>query len=186
MLLLLLFPLMGIGVAIAMMAANNNSPTGALPAVNQSAPRLLNWSAPDVTLIDYQSYNKVKISDFRGRPVFLNFWATWCEPCQREMPAFEKFLARQGKNGAAVLTINSTDTPADIQKFITTYNAPHVPVALDTEGSAWKNYNIVNLPTTYLVDPQGTVRYMKLGEVTVDDLSGYLKALADSATPQSQ
>jgi peroxiredoxin len=105
--------------------------------------------------------NEVSLKQFEGKPVVLNFWATWCPPCRNEMPEFNE-LDKQFKktNEAVLLMINMTDgrrdTKENVEKFMKRNNFD-MKVLLDTEGNAAQLYNIRYLPTTYIINSKGVV-----------------------------
>jgi peroxiredoxin len=115
----------------------------------------------------------VSISDYRGQVVFLNFWATWCVPCQREMPAFETFMAA-GREDAVVLAVNNGEATSDVASFATTFGLEHLPILLDPEFKVADGLGIVNLPVTYVIDEQGIVQNFKLGEITLEEMEAYI------------
>jgi len=119
----------------------------------------------------------MRLSSYRGRVVFVNFWATWCEPCQRELPAFQSFMAEQGPRGALVLAVNSGETAEQVSGYFAQHQITAVPALLDTDLQVYDDYNIQLLPTTYVIDAAGVVRYLHLGEMTTDDLNSYVAAL---------
>jgi len=131
--------------------------------------------APDFSLKDLDG-NTVKLSDYRGKIVFLNFWASWCGPCTSEMPEFEKVHRQFSKEGdAVILAVNLTDgfreTEEKARKFIAD-NGYTMKVLLDTTGSAAKDYGIYSIPTTYVINRDGSiVTYMegaRPGKVLLD------------------
>lgn len=179
MILFLLFPLFGIAAAliVALTSPANQSTGPALAPVEQSAPRLLNFPAPEFTLATLDG-ETVNLADYKGRVVFVNFWATWCGPCIEEMPVLQAFNAEQDADGPIVLAINVQETATVINDFFQRNAIGALPVLLDPEGTASRDYGIINMPTTYIIDETGQVRYMKLGEVTRDLLYSYLDELA--------
>jgi len=116
--------------------------------------------ASNFTLMDLDG-NEVSLKQFEGKPVVLNFWATWCPPCRNEMPEFNE-LDKQFKktNEAVLLMINMTDgrrdTKENVEKFMKRNNFD-MKVLLDTEGNAAQLYNIRYLPTTYIINSKGVV-----------------------------
>jgi thiol-disulfide isomerase/thioredoxin len=122
----------------------------------------------------------MRLSSYRGRVVFVNFWATWCEPCQRELPAFEAFMAEQGDNGALVLAVNAGETAEQVTTYFDDHQISDIPTLLDADLEVYDRYNVQLLPTTYAIDPAGVVRYAHLGEMTSDDLNAYVEELAGS------
>jgi len=168
---------LGMLAAVAMLAANadngNNSITNAdAPAVRS----LRDWQADDFTLTSLAG-EEVSLSDYAGRPVFLNFWAEWCEPCRREFPAFAAFMAEQPADGPIILAVNQGDSVEVAQGFLDEIGVTGVPVLLDSDLELANDYPARNLPATYIIDPDGFVRFAKYGEVTVEELYTYLDEL---------
>ena len=112
--------------------------------------------APDFTVYDLEG-NAHKLSDFRGKPVLLNFWASWCGPCQMEMPDFQEKYLELGEE-VQFLLVNMTDggreTVDTAANFIE--NAGYTfPVFYDTDGMAATVYGVYSIPTTYFIDAEG-------------------------------
>ena len=97
---------------------------------------------------------KISLKDFRGKTVFLNFWATWCVPCREEMPAMEKLYQEFKNNNFVVLAINVKDRKQEAIAFIKELKLTY-PVALDPEAEVAQLYGAWGLPTTYLIGPKG-------------------------------
>lgn len=182
-LIFLIFPLLGLVIALAITLSSQPSQTATV-VVNDLeatifAPPPPGWQAPDFRLATLDG-EPAQLSDYRGRVVFLNFWATYCEPCVREMPAFMNFAAQQGDDGAVVLAVNIAE-PADVVRaWLTDKAISGFPILLDAEGDVFDAYNIQVLPTTYVIDPAGIARDIKFGEMTPDALDDYLQAALDS------
>jgi len=119
----------------------------------------------------------VHLSDYAGRIVFLNFWATWCTLCQRELPVFEQFLSQQPANGATVLSVDVAETSDQINAFLNKFSISGLNVLMDNDAAVSDSYGIFNMPTTFVIDGKGIIRYPKYGAMTVDDLNGYVAAL---------
>jgi peroxiredoxin len=99
----------------------------------------------------------VRLSDFKGKPVLVNFWATWCSPCRSEFPDFQKAWVDNADN-LVIIGVNNTTTdvrdqiPAFLEEFGVTF-----PIVLDETGETAKAYNILGLPTSFFIDRNGTV-----------------------------
>jgi thiol-disulfide isomerase/thioredoxin len=122
--------------------------------------------APEIQLQTLTG-DHVKLSDFRGNRVMINFWATWCPPCRAEMPDMEKF--HQDKD-VVILAVNLTDTEAsieDIEKFSDEFQLTF-PILLDKNLDAATMYMIQPIPTTYMVDSEGIIRYKAFGAMNYD------------------
>lgn len=196
-LVLLGFPVMGIVLAL-LVALSNPPATGpavanpTLPAGSVTAsgavstirpPGILNQPAPPLALTDLDG-EPVTLDDFAGRVVFINFWATWCIPCVRELPTLQAFAAEQAAlaNGAVVLGINNSEDAAQIRTYLTDndFALTDIRLLLDTDYTATQAYGIYNLPTTYVVAPDGILREVKYGEMSAGDLDLYLQAVSDA------
>ncbi|MFZ5989128.1 MAG: TlpA family protein disulfide reductase [Bacillota bacterium] len=117
--------------------------------------------AYDFTLTDLDG-NTVKLSDYRGKIVFVNFWASWCGPCRSEMPEFDR-VNRELLKGedAVILAVNLTtgfrgETEEKAREYINS-SGYSLHVLLDKDGSVADKYNIVSIPTTYVVDRDGSI-----------------------------
>ncbi|MBI3753715.1 MAG: TlpA family protein disulfide reductase [Deltaproteobacteria bacterium] len=111
-------------------------------------------SAPDFTLNTLDG-KKVSLKDFRGKVVFLNFWATWCPPCTFEMPSIESLHRKFKDKGLVVVAVNSEEGAKKVNNFIKKKGYTFL-VLLDTDGSvANDSYKAIGFPTTYLIDRRG-------------------------------
>lgn len=95
--------------------------------------------------------NTIRLEDFRGKVVFLNFWATWCIPCRLEMPAMERLYRAFKGQGFVVLAVNVQEGPAAVRAFVRELKLTF-PIALDPKGTAAMAYLVRGLPATYLID----------------------------------
>ena len=112
--------------------------------------------APDFVLIDGRDAGKViQLSDYRGTPVVLNWYATWCGPCRAEIPEFTAANAALG-DSVVFLGINFRESAEAALGLLEEYDAKY-PTVLDTDGSVFEHYNGIGLPTTYFIDADGIV-----------------------------
>ena len=133
-------------LALALLAA------GCSPTLTQSAK--VGSLAPDFQLYNLEE-NPVSLINFRGMPVLINFWATWCPPCRAEMPYLQKVYEEWSAKGLALLTINIGESSSQVSEFMESYNLSF-PVLLDTRNSIAEKYNIRVIPTTFF--PSGWER----------------------------
>lgn len=112
--------------------------------------------APDFTLQALDG-STVRLSDLRGRPVLLNFWASWCPPCREEMPYLQEVQNAYADAGLVVVAINLDESVATIQSFLGRNNL-RLPVLLDRDLRVTQRYGIIPLPTSFFIDRQGVVR----------------------------
>ena len=125
----------------------------------------------------------VRLSDFKGKAVLLNFFATWCPPCREEMPSLEELFQAKKDKGMVVLGIaNDTEGKKTIDPFVKEYGLTF-PVLLDPQGSAFRKYFVRGIPITYLLDRQGRIAGMYRGEA--DWSSAKAWALIDQLLQES-
>ena len=143
------------------------------PATLTAAPRP-GYLAPDFTLTTLTG-DQITLSELRGQPVILNFWATWCAPCRQETPHFQAFHERHGAD-MVLLGINQRESAADVTNFVDEY-AMSYPVLLDSDGSVYDAYQVFGLPTTWFVDSDGVLTAVAPGGVTEAFLEEQLEAM---------
>lgn len=129
-------------------------------------------SAPVFTLISLDG-EKVALSDFSGKPVVLNFWATWCGPCRLEMPVFDAVQQKYGDQ-LVILAVNMQEDERDVNLFSNELDLDF-RILLDPEGTVSSLYQIQGLPTTYFIDGVGKVYAIHIGTLTRKQLDGYLE-----------
>ncbi|WP_409305650.1 peroxiredoxin family protein [Peribacillus sp. SCS-155] len=123
--------------------------------------------APDFTLVNLNG-QKVKLSDYRGKKVLLNFWATWCPPCKKEMPDLEKLHTTSGED-IVVLAVND-DPQNDVKGFAQDLNLTF-PILLDNEKaseSVTEAYQVMSLPTSFFIDKNGVIQDKFVGAMTYE------------------
>lgn len=183
--LFLVFPVLGLLAAGIVVLTNTSPATGGTPPTPPPVTLPPPPIAEDAPIIDFTlstlDGETVSLSDYAGRIVFLNFWATWCVPCRKELPAFQAFQAAQAPDGAVILAVNVQETPDQIRAFLDEYGGSALTILLDSDGSTKEGYGIFNLPTTFVINGDGIVNYVKYGEMTMDDLNAYVEAVSAAA-----
>ncbi len=137
-------------------ATRATQPTGG----SAEAPRP-GFVAPDFALPTLEG-DSIQLSDLRGRPVVINFWATWCPPCKAEMPAIVREYERYKDQGLIVLAVNQAEGPEKIVPFREEYKMTF-PILLDTHMKVSQLYEIRFLPTTFFIAPNGKITDMVTG-----------------------
>ncbi|SFS49639.1 thiol-disulfide oxidoreductase ResA [Marininema halotolerans] len=129
--------------------------------------------APNFTLKTLDG-KKLTLDDFHGKPVLLNFWASWCKPCEAEMPAIQKVYEKYKDQGFQVVGVNIAETEVAVSGF-TRELAITFPVVLDRDRVVTKRYDVGRLPATYLIDRNGKIIRKMKGQMLEEEVDGYAK-----------
>lgn len=141
-----------------------------------AAPEL-HRRAPDFALYDVDG-QVVQLSDFKGeKPVFINFWATWCPPCRREMPAMQRLHEQQGDE-VHILAVNYLESRAQVTAFLDEMQLDF-PVLMDVRGDVNGRYGIWSYPTSLFVDRDGVVRGRFIGELTSEMMEEFVAVITE-------
>jgi cytochrome c biogenesis protein CcmG, thiol:disulfide interchange protein DsbE len=119
---------------------------------------------------------RLDLADLRGRPVVVNFWATWCEPCVREFPLLRQAAADHRAERLTVVGVLTRDRPAGAREFVRRHGGGW-PVGIDPDGQTAAVWGATGLPHTYFVRPDGTLASHQLGELTRAALDRQLAAI---------
>jgi thiol-disulfide isomerase/thioredoxin len=135
--------------------------------------------APEFTLTDI-SGRKARLSDFRGKVILLNFWASWCPPCREEIPALLSLDAAMAGKDFRLLAVAIDRGGRDIVMAFLGREGSRLPVLLDPDGSVAKTYGITGVPETFIIDKTGTIQKKIIGPIDWSDVSviRYLDKLA--------
>ena len=139
---------------------------GGLLAAAPLPAQLLGRPAPEFTLKTLDG-DTSRLSDHAGRPILINFWASWCKPCRREMPLLIAAHRAHREEGLAILAIDLTDqerSAGEIRRFQTEFQMPF-PVLLDEKGKVRRLYALRGVPTSVFVGPDGVVRTVNQGPI---------------------
>src|SRR4029077_21074 len=163
------------GLGLAGCGRHSGSPARAAEATVH--PGEIGSSLPDFSVNDLQG-QPISSADLRGKVVLIDFWATWCQPCKREMPGYQKLLDRYGPQGFAVIgfkfdTMMDSEDPTQFAKKL----GIHYPLAVASDDLKDKFGGILGLPTTMLFDRQGILRQKVIGFEYTDAFEADLKPL---------
>lgn len=150
------------GVVVARFVHVDNATPPTAQNHNAMPTEMVGFSLPDT---DGKMHD---INEWRGKIVVLNFWATWCPPCRREMPSMQRMWQKVKGKGVQVLAINVGEDADTIFEFLGSYPVSF-PLLMDRDGSVVKQFPVTGLPTTYIVDPRGKVVYRAVGSREWDD-----------------
>lgn len=119
--------------------------------------------APGFTLDDMDG-KPHRLADYRGHWVLVNFWATWCPPCRKEMPSLERLYQAYRDRGLRVLAINQWEDPDHVFSYMGELNVfPGFPILFDPESRVSEAWGVRGLPTSFIVDPDGRIVYRAVG-----------------------
>lgn len=140
--------------------------TSRLPVETAAAERpsgiAIGQIAPDFTLTTLDG-DTFTLSEMKGTPVVLNFWATWCGPCQRELPALQTSAERY-RDEVLIVGVDQAEAPAAVQPYVDELGLTF-PIPMDADNSVSAQYNVRGLPTTYFIDAEGTIQRIWSGEM---------------------
>lgn len=122
----------------------------------------------------------LKLEDLKGKPVVLNFWGTFCEPCRNEMPALQRQADKWSSSGLAVLGMNLGENAVTVKSFVDQYQI-RFPIYLDEEETIRKRYGVMYYPTTFFIKPDGSVYEIKVGEMNEATIEQTVTALLAAA-----
>jgi cytochrome c biogenesis protein CcmG, thiol:disulfide interchange protein DsbE len=174
-----------LAIALLVLVLRNVAvPERSVTAQGAEAAALTAKPAPDFTL-EALDGSQVSLSQYRGQVVLVNFWATWCPPCVREMPSLVRVYEQYKGQGFVILGINTTyqDDRAKVAQFARD-NSMGFPVLLVTDPEATAAYGSRLMPTSYLIDRNGKIVYTRVGQVDEQNLSERVAALLDEPAPQ--
>jgi len=130
--------------------------------------------AENFTLTDSNG-NQVSLTDFRGKNVYINFWASWCGPCKSEMPDIQK-ISQEYKDDLIVLAVNVGDSQNTVQDFITQNNYDFT-VLLDTNMDVARQYQITTIPVSIFINKDGVIISKRIGAISESQMKSYIEKL---------
>lgn len=161
-------------VAVVALTGDDGVVTGADPAGSGSAGSTaadggeVPATLPPATLAGFGGGDPVRVAEYRGEPLLVNFWATWCAPCVDEMPALQQVHAELGDR-VTFLGVDVRDAPDNAEAFVEELDISY-DLAVDAEGDYYREVGARGMPTTLLVDAQGRIVERHTGPLTAGQL----------------
>jgi peroxiredoxin len=143
--------------------------------VSSAASPLLHKTAPEFARTDLEN-RRLDLHDYRGKVVLLNFWATWCAPCQLEMPRFAAWQREYSPRGLQIIGISMDDDPALARSLVRKLKLNY-PVAMGDETLGHLYGGVMGLPLTFVIDRHGKIEAQFQGEVKTDSIEKEFKPL---------
>ncbi|MFQ5594858.1 MAG: TlpA family protein disulfide reductase [Anaerolineae bacterium] len=137
----------------------------------------LGQQAPDFALLDVEG-KELSLSDVRGRPILINFWATWCGPCRTEMPVIEEAYQQHKGDGLVVLAIDVQESP-ELAKTFAGWLGVTFTLLDDGSGEVASRYRVTAFPTSFFVDRDGVIRAWQVGAMSRSALDRHLDKIID-------
>ncbi|MDV7764880.1 TlpA disulfide reductase family protein [Peribacillus sp. CSMR9] len=162
-------------ITIAIVQAMDNEPKGKDEKDSLGGLKI-GAKAPDFNLKTLDG-KQVELSDYKGKKVMLNFWATWCPPCKKEMPDMEKYTQQAGDD-VVVLAVN-IDPENDVQSFVED-NGITFTIPLDSQSAknpVNERYKILSIPTTYFIDKEGIIRNKVISAMQLKDMERNINSM---------
>jgi thiol-disulfide isomerase/thioredoxin len=164
-----------LGLAIFLPSVLKTQKPSNAPAYSETA-LTVGSPAPDFTLTDTLSGDNFSLAEQKGKPVMLNFWATWCGPCRVEMPTLEAAWQAHASEGLVILAINDSESQATVADFGAELGLTF-PLLLDPQADIQSLYRIRAYPTSYFINREGTIRAIHLGVLTPELLAENLATI---------
>ena len=141
--------------------------------VSETQQGNVEYLSPDFTL-ESLTGEKITLSDFAGHVVVLNFWATWCPPCRAEIPDFQAAWDKYKDNGVVFLGVSIDQNKSDVESYIKDSGVTYT-ILLDLTNQVAGLYGISAIPTTFILDVDGSVLFSQVGSMTIDQLSAQIE-----------
>lgn len=164
---------------VATIASSGSPPTAAPAAPEVVAPRP-GARAPEIGLADLDG-RLVTIDSLRGQTVLVNFWASWCPPCEKEMADLQTLYGEERDRGLVVLGINEGEEPSRAAEFLQRKGITF-PTVLDARMEVTQRYEVFGLPNSFVIDPQGIVRARVVGPFTLEQMRGHVNEVRQGRT----
>ncbi len=161
--------------SVSVMPETEQNPTEAgMPEKSGTVPEI--QSAPDFTFLNAEG-EETRLADLTGKPILINFWATWCPPCKEELPCFQKAYAEYGQQ-VQFLMMNETDGVRDTVESAAAFvqeNGYDFPLCFDNKGQGGQAYSVMYIPVTVFITAEGKLAYQHVGAITEEALFSMLE-----------
>ena len=144
------------------------SPAQAVPKIGDMLP--------PITLNDLKGKSVTAPTDFKGQVVLVHFWASWCTACRPEMAALESLYTKYRAKGVIPCSVDIGESREAVDKYLKNMNVTY-PVLMDPKSATTKLYGIGGIPTTYILNREGVIKFRIMGEISKDGLEKFIKAL---------
>jgi len=129
--------------------------------------------------------NPIRLEDLRGKAVWINFFATWCPPCQSETPVMREISERYRDRGLELVAVSVQETsPDDVEAYADKYELEYT-IGFDGSGRIFRAYKVYALPTQFFIDPNGVIRDVAQGPLTVEAASAYIERILPTTVPSA-
>ena len=171
------------GLGLFLVLTQNEKETSAQFSASEYSvtPVEVSFPAPELALENLEGKTQA-LTDFEGKVVLVNNWATWCPPCKAEMPSLKKFHDTHEEDGFTVIAVEAGDPKADVQAFASSLGLGF-PIWLDPHGASLKAIGNGSLPNSYVIDRTGTVRLAWSGEISLAVLEKYVTPIIQESKP---
>jgi thiol-disulfide isomerase/thioredoxin len=153
-----------------------------LAAVSGTGLAAVHYGAPPPDFTVHTAQGAQPLSALRGKPVVINFWASWCPPCTDELPYFQRLAETYGDR-LTIVTVDWNEEPATAADYLRSHDL-HLPVVPDQQSQIYKAYSLFEVPDTVVLDSDGNVAYVSVGELSWKELQAAVeKVLAPAPGP---
>jgi cytochrome c biogenesis protein CcmG/thiol:disulfide interchange protein DsbE len=160
--------ILGVGLSFFVLAGFNQS------TLRQTQTADVGGLAPDFKLNSLSGV-PMALSQFKGKPVLINFWASWCEPCKQEMPLIESY-AKKYSDKLVVIGLDSEESPLIVQDYINRLGIKFT-ILIDSDGSVSDLFRINGFPTTVFIDPTGRIQAEQIGSLSDESMQRSLSSI---------